>query len=185
MLALLIDTETTGLVENRSMPLDRQPEIIEFYGVLADLDKKSKKRSVLHCLIKPSRPIPTEEGKGKKNIEKLTGITNDMVKDCPSFQDEFDKILTFIEAAPMVIAQNMSFDKDMLDIEFERLGITLKWPPLICTVEQSIHYLGRRLTLADLHEHLLGERFSGAHRAEADTEALLRCAIAMRKRGDL
>lgn len=185
MLAVVIDTETTGLVPNRSLELDRQPEVIEFYGVLSDLDGKSKKRGVLHALIKPKFPIPDKDEKGKKNIAKLTGISNEMVADCQPFSAVAKTIKDFLEKAPLVLAHNASFEKDVLELEYERLGQKLTWPPILCTVEQSIHYLGRRLTLGELHEYLLGERFAGAHRAEADTEALLRCCIAMRKRGDI
>src|SRR6187399_3181485 len=37
MIALVFDTETTDLVTNRTLRLDRQAEVIEFYGVVADL----------------------------------------------------------------------------------------------------------------------------------------------------
>lgn len=185
MIALLLDTETTGLVENRSMPLDRQPEVIEFYGIMADLDKTKAKQEIYHQLIKPQRPIPDKDEKGKKNIAKMTGITNKMVEDCLPFKAHAPAIKLCLEKAPLIIAQNASFERDVLELEFERLGQKVAWPPLVCTVEQSIHYLGRRLTLSELHEHLLGLKFAGAHRAEADTLALLRCAVEMRRRGDL
>jgi hypothetical protein len=73
----------------------------------------------------------------------------------------------------------------MIDLEAKRLNRVIKWPPLVCTVEQSIHYKGHRMNLGDLHEHLLGVRFSGAHRAKEDVDALVRCCVEMRKRGDL
>jgi hypothetical protein len=56
---------------------------------------------------------------------------------------------------------------------------------VICTIEQSVHYTGYRMNLGDLHQHLLGEKFSGAHRAREDVEALLRVCVEMRLRGDL
>lgn len=187
MRAILLDTETTGLVDNRSVALDRLPEVIEFYGVLCDLTRPKKpKLRELSTLIRPARPLSDRpERKGGKTITQITGITNAMLEKAPVFGEVYDEIFPFIESAPLIIAQNASFDREMLDIEAQRLGTTIDWPPIICTVEQTVHYLGYRLSLAALHEHLLGEKFPGAHRAKADTEALLRCCLEMKKRGDL
>lgn len=187
MRALLMDTETTGLVENRSVGLDRLPEVIEFYGVLADLGKPRRPRiRELEHLIRPARALSDVPGrKGGRTITQITGITNAMLEEVPRFGEVAVGIFAFIKEAPVIIAQNASFDVEMLDIEAERLGTKIEWPPVLCTVEQTVHYRGYRLTLGDLHEHLLGERFPGAHRARADTEALLRICLEMRKRGDL
>lgn len=191
MIALLLDTETTGLIDNRSRALDIQPEVIEFFGMLVNLDKPAGKvLSHLHCMIKPLRPfreVRETEGKGKsrKTITEITGITNDMLKKCRPFFWWADKIIGYIEAAPCVIAQNASFDKEVLDMEAERLKRLISWPPVICTIEQSVHYKGYRMNLGDLHEYLTGDRFEGAHRATEDVEALLRVCVEMRKRGDL
>jgi DNA polymerase III epsilon subunit-like protein len=84
-----------------------------------------------------------------------------------------------------VIAHNLSYDRDMLNIEFQRLGHFIAWPPGLCTVEQSVHYKGYRLNLTGLHEYLFGQPFAGAHRARPDVEALTRCCVEMFKRRDL
>lgn len=191
MIALLLDTETTGLIENRSMALDRLPEVIEFYGLITDLrGTKSKRRRELHRMIRPQRPLQEEtvrtaSGRKKRGITEITGITNEMLSRSPPFSDVADEVFSFIEGAPLVIAQNASFDVDMLDIEADRLGRKIAWPPVLCSIEQSVHYKGYRLNLGDLHEHLLGEKFAGAHRAKADVEALARCCVEMHRRGDL
>jgi DNA polymerase III epsilon subunit-like protein len=90
-----------------------------------------------------------------------------------------------IEAAPLVIAHNASFDVEMVDIEAARCGAKIVWPRCLCTVEQSSYVIGHRLTLGALHEHLLGEKFEGAHRAKVDVAALIRCVAEMVKRGML
>lgn len=183
--ALVLDTETTGLIDNRSVGLNRLPEVIEFYGALADL-ASGEVLSELHHLIKPSRPLSdVPEGKGKKTITQITGISNDMLKDAKPFEAVAGLIFDYVERAPLVIAQNASFDKEMLDIEAERIGRTIKWPPVLCLIEQTIHLKGFRLKLSDLHQLLVGEPFTGAHRAKADTMALLRCCVVLHKRGDL
>ncbi len=54
---------------------------------------------------------------------------------------------------------------------------------LICTVESTEHIKGFRLTLTKLHEHLFGEAFPSAHRAENDVRPLTRCFIELYNRG--
>jgi hypothetical protein len=71
----------------------------------------------------------------------------------------------------------------MVDIEAQRLGIELRWPRLVCTVEQTIALKGYRLSLENLHKELFGEPFEGAHRAKADVAALTRCCRELFKRG--
>lgn len=181
MRALLFDTETTGLVGSRLLALDRQPEVIEFYGCLADVDTGKVEKEVEH-LIKPRTPIAQAKVKGKRSITDITGIDDEMVKEAPGFEDVADEVFALIEEAPLVIAHNLSFDVEVVDIEAERLGRTIKWPDQLCTVEVTVHLKGFRMTLSDLYQHLFGETFLGAHRARADVEALLRCCTELRKR---
>jgi hypothetical protein len=49
----------------------------------------------------------------------------------------------------------------------------IKWPDKICTVEQTVHLKGYRVSLSVLHETLFGMPFTGAHRAKVDVSALL------------
>jgi DNA polymerase III alpha subunit (gram-positive type) len=84
-----------------------------------------------------------------------------------------------------VIAHNASFDQEAINIEANRLGRIIKWPTCRCSVEQTIHLKGKRLTLGALHEHLFGARFDDAHRARADVMALVRCCCELHKRGEL
>lgn len=174
MEAFVFDTETTGLVNNATIKLDQQPEVIEFYGCLYDL-KKKKLKAEFDTLIKPKKPVD-------EKITQITGITNDMLKGAPAFKDVADKIAKHIEGAPLAIAHNLSFDMEMLGFEFKRLERKLKWPPVLCTVEQTVHLKGFRLSMSNLHEYLFGETFTGAHRAKVDVHALVRCAVELHKR---
>jgi len=177
MRALIFDTETTGLISNRTVRLDRQPHIIEFYGCIADLKTGEIERE-LDILIKPPVEISAE-------ITKITTITNDLVRDSLPFSAHAADIKSLIESAPLVIAHNMAFDREMVEIEMERAGLTVAWPQILCTVEQTLHMRGFRLTLSALHERLLGAPFSGAHRAKVDVAALLRCCVKLHEKGDL
>lgn len=177
MEALIFDTETSGLVRNRTLKLDKQPEIIEFYGCVVNL-KTGKIKKEYETLIKPKKPI-------EEIITKITTITNEQLEDAPPFAKVAKPIKTFLESGKVVIAHNMSFDKDMVDIEFERMEDKVKWPKMLCTVEQTIHIKGFRFSLSALHDHLFGEPFAGAHRAKVDVAALLRCCVKLHKDGVL
>lgn len=175
MIALLFDTETTGLINNRTLQLDLQPEIIEFHGVIANL-KTGKVSKKLSLLIKPAKPITAE-------ITRITGITNKIVEKRPPFAKVAPSIFKMIEGAPMAIAHNLTFDREMVEIEAQRLGKKVTWPKTLCTVEQTVHIKGFRLTLTKLHEHLFNKTFDGAHRAGGDVAALLRCCVQLHKDG--
>lgn len=177
MKALIFDVETSGLIANRTIKLAKQPEIIEFAAELVDL-ATGEIYLKADYYIRPKEPISEE-------ITKITGITNDELKDKPPFSLQGVLIQELIERAPLVIAHNLSFDQEMIDIELERLGQKVKWPRALCTVEQTVGLKGYRLTLSNLHELLFGVTFDGAHRADVDVAALVRCCIELYKRGVL
>lgn len=177
MIGLIIDTETSGLISNHSIKLDKQPEVIEYFGVLTNL-ATGERLSEFESLIKPKNPVSQE-------IIEITGIDNEMLKDAPPFAAVADAIQRQIENAPVVIAQNMSFDAEMIDTEFERLGKILKWPRKICTVESTLFLKGYRLKQMQLYELLFNETFKDAHRARPDCEALERICVELFARGEL
>lgn len=191
MKAFLFDTETTGLIANHTVKLDLQPSVIEFYGCLADL-KTGEIESDYNTFIKPPKPLSDKPNFGeKKTITQITGITNEMLLGAPSFNDVASDIKRVLECAPVVIAHNMSFDREMIDIEFERIHGKISWPHSLCTVEQTTHIAqtvrlptmrSSRFTLSNLHQYLFDEPFEGAHRARADVAALLRCCVELHKR---
>lgn len=185
MKALIFDTETTGLTKNRTVKLDLQPEIIEFYGQLVNL-KTKKILSKYGTLIKPSKPLSDKPEFGqKKTISQITGITNEMLAKAPSFKQVSKEIFKMIEKSPIAIAHNLSFDSEMIDIEAERLKYEVRWPRKICSVEATIAMKGKRLSLTNLHLELFGEKFEDAHRAKNDVDALTKCCIELFKRGML
>lgn len=178
MLATILDTETTGFPQNRSIKLELQPEVIEYFSATTNLATGERIGSVSR-LIKPAKlPLPAK-------IIEITGITDAMLADQPPFTSRAAEIQHNIESSEVCIAHNASFDREMLDIEFERLGIKLKWPRVICTVEATIHIKGYRLNMAKLHRMLFDEDFKDAHRAENDVNALERCCVELFKQGKL
>lgn len=187
MRAFIFDTETSGLVDNRSLALDKQPEIIEFYGAVVDIED-GERLVEIDSLCRPSLPVPWDSkmvGKRKeKGITEITGMTWDTVKNAPAFSSLMDMIDDALSICTGVVAHNLSFDMDMVELEYQRSSRTIRWPACrLCTVEQTVHLVGHRLTLTKLHELLFDESFKDAHRAGVDTQALIRCTLELRKRG--
>lgn len=168
MKRLFFDTETTGLVKNSATPLDQQPQIIEFYGMIQS--EVGKTIECYHSLFRVGRMLPPK-------ITEITSITDEMLEGQPTFKQEAENLARFIEQADLVVAHNLSFDTAMVNFEMKRAwpGNGFTWPDGMCTVEASEHLKGHRLSLALLHEHLFGEKFTGAHRADVDVKALARC----------
>lgn len=178
MIATIFDTETTALIQNGTIALEQQPFVIEFYGNTVDL-ATGEVIGDLHKVIKPPHPISEE-------ISKITGLTNSDLEGQPKFAIVAGAIRAFLENSPIVIAHNLSFDIEIINFEFTRNGGRLvNWPRQICTVEQTVHLLGKRLTLTNMHQHLFERPFPDAHRARPDVEALTRCCVELYKRGHL
>ncbi len=177
MNALIFDCETSGLIDNHSVALDQQPSVIEFYCCSVDLATGIMSYEY-ETLVKPPKPIDAK-------ITSITTITNEMLKDALPFTDVADKIKLQLESTGLLIAHNASFDKEILDLEFERLGQKIIWPRVCCTVEATVHLSGYRLTQSALHQLLFNEPFAGAHRAKADCAALTRICVELFKRGEL
>lgn len=174
---LVFDTETTNLIGNTLKPIGKQPQIIEFFGLILDTDLKIV--DTLDHLCKPDLPI-------EKLITKITSITNDMVANAPKFSFCALDIKKFIESCDIVVAHNLSYDKQIVDFEMSRASMKVEWPSRgVCTVEATEYMKGYRLRLNDLHMELFGEAFEGAHRAEHDVRALARCYIELINRGEI
>lgn len=178
-LALVFDTETTGLPRHPSTPLNRQPEIIEYGGILYDLAKKQVV-SELSMLIKPRGEVSAE-------ITRITGILPAHLKDSPAFGDE--SVLTPIQAqfalADILVAHNLPFDEGMLRFELERIGgdTEANWPwpeERMCTVQEHYQEWGRRPRLIHLYEHYMQKPLEQTHRALDDCRALLEVCLAGR-----
>jgi DNA polymerase III subunit epsilon len=68
-------------------------------------------------------------------IQKLTGISDQLVQDAPSFKQVSDELLTLLDGA-VLVAHNARFDHGFLVHEFARIGVELKVKTL-CTVRLS------------------------------------------------
>lgn len=162
---IVLDTETSGLVKSESLPLDQQPEIVEFAAVKLDADLKET--AAIEFLIKPRIAV------GPETI-KITGITNEMLADKPSFARVLPAIQTFFLGEDTMVAQSADFDIRMMVFELRRLDRVTKfpWPPRqIDNVElcRDVQYKRKQEMLV---EKIKGKRPDVAHRALADVREL-------------
>lgn len=169
MKTILFDTETTGLLKPSSVPLNEQPRIIEFYAIA--IDENFEPIREFETFINPKVPISEE-------ITNITGISESMVANAPTFIEVLDDISKLFLGAIRLVGHNLQFDKGMLANELRRheREFMFPWPPEnICTVEASTPIKGHRLNLSKLHTIVTGNPHQGAHRAKADVYALVRC----------
>ncbi|MCB0502317.1 MAG: GIY-YIG nuclease family protein, partial [Bacteroidetes bacterium] len=79
-------------------------------------------------LINPLRPI-------QPFVMALTGISNEMVQDAPTFEEVVDRIHLLTENR-IFVAHNVNFDYGFLKSEFKRAGKTFRRKTL-CTIHTS------------------------------------------------
>ena len=87
-------------------------------------------------LLNPERSIPAF-------ITKLTGITNEMVKDAPLFSDIADSFSNFMGYA-IFAAHNVNFDYGFVKAEYGRMGQKFRHPKICTCTSMRKHYPGYR-----------------------------------------
>lgn len=114
-------------------------------------------------LLNPQRPI-------QSFVQKLTGITDNMVKRAPKFEMLAKRIIEITERC-IIVAHNADFDYRMLRQEFRSLGYQFNRDTL-CTVELSKKLIPdeESYSLGKLCKSL-GIPIAGRHRAEGDAFA--------------
>ena len=151
---VVFDIETTGL--------SKEKEMITEIGAVKVADGKIIDR--FSTFVNPQRPISAE-------ITKLTGITDDMVKDAPTIENVLPEFLKFCEDT-VLVAHNASFDTGFIRIVAERAGLGELHHTIVDTLELA------RALLPELNKHKLdivcehlGVTLNGHHRAVNDAEA--------------
>ncbi len=149
----IVDIETTGGQPDR----DR---ITEIAIVMHDGNEIVDR---YETLINPGRSIPYE-------IQRLTGITDEMVRDAPSFYEVARKVVELTEGA-VFVAHNVRFDFSFLKSAFKDLGYNYQRKTL-CTVRLSRNaFPGHRsYSLGNICQDL-GIPIKARHRAMGDAEA--------------
>lgn len=171
---LIFDTETNGLPSNRLLPLDRQPRCTELFGLLCD--EYGNELEVFSSLFNTGE-------KQSEEVIKITGITDAMLAEAPTFNSLLVPIDDFFNKADYIVGHNVTFDIDIITNEFRRSGEEwVRESKPICTVEETEYIKGFRMNLTGLHDYLFGLPFDGAHRAESDVRATKKCFFELKKR---
>ena len=116
-------------------------------------------------LINPETPIP-------RQITTLTGISDEMVKHAPKFEEIAGDLYSHLEGCVMV-AHNSRFDYGFLKSEYKRMGGTLRLRTL-CTVKLSRQlYTNAQGHSLDAIMHRFGLSTDARHRGMGDVQLML------------
>lgn len=150
---VVVDLETTGMVSSFN-------RITEIGAVKI---KGNQIIETFRTLLNPGRSIPL-------NIQQLTGITPEMVKNAPRFEEVAEKFLEFTKGA-IFVAHNVNFDYSFLQLEFQRLEQRFVRPYICTKAGMKKYYPGN----ASYGLKNLSQQYNIAlenhHRALSDAEA--------------
>src|SRR5882757_396013 len=150
----IIDLETTGV----NLGTDRIVEIA-IVKIMPD-GKKTIKRK----LINPEMPIP----QGSTDIH---GITNEMIKDAPTFRQVANELKQFLDNCDLAGYNSNRFDIPMLAEEFLRIGMEFDGKGRKLLDVQKIFHMMEQRTLSAAYRFYCNKELEGAHGAEADATA--------------
>ncbi len=149
-----IDLETTGV----NISLDR---IVEIAIVKINPDGTQQ---VKRKLINPMMPIP-------KGASDVHGITDDMVKDAPTFKQVANEVKQFIDHCDIGGYNSNRFDIPMLIEEFLRVGIDFSTDGRKLVDVQKVFHMMEQRTLSAAYKFYCQKTLEGAHSAEVDATA--------------
>ena len=150
---VIVDVETTGGSPKNSKITEIAMYKFNGAGIIDEFSS----------LVDPEIAIP-------EFIVRLTGITNDHVKNAPKFYEIAKQIIEFCTDS-IFVAHNVSFDYGMFRHEFKNLGFDFRKPHL-CTVESARKILPNHASysLGKL-SRALGIVIKNRHRAGGDAIA--------------
>lgn len=160
-----IDLETTGV----SLSTDRIIEIA-IIKIGTDGARQTKRK-----LLNPGIPIPKESS-------DIHGITDEMVKDAPTFKQSANEIKMFIENCDLGGYNSNRFDIPMLMEEFLRAGMDVDLSTRRMIDVQHIFYTMEPRTLTAAYKFFCEKDLVAAHSAEADVDATIEVLMAQLKR---
>ena len=151
---VFFDLETTGINITR----DRIVEI-SVLKVHPNGKEETKTRR-----INPEMPIPPES-------TAIHGITDDDVKDCPTFKQVAKSFADLLEGCDMAGFNSSRFDVPMLTEEFLRAGVDFDTSKRKFIDVQIIFHRKEQRTLEAAYTFYCNKKLENAHSAEADVVA--------------
>lgn len=203
---LFFDTETAGLPKDWKVPfsiVDNWPRVIQFAWALYNADGHCYKK--YKQLIKPDGwEVPSIKmflDQGLQLPEAIVKssfwIDNNLSQsDCEQHGQPIAKaLLHFINAmqdCKVLIAHNMNFDFNVIAAEMTRIKMFSPNKPIkFCTMMNTINIVkapypngkkGNKFpSLKELHYHLFGIDFDGAHDAGFDVAATAKCFFELKR----
>jgi len=149
-----LDLETTGI----NVSTDKIVEIA-IVKISPDGTQVIKRK-----LINPEMPIP-------KSASDIHGITDEMVKDAPTFKSVANEIKQFIEGADLAGYNSNRFDIPMLNEEFLRAGVSVDVESRKLLDVQKVFHMMEQRTLTAAYKFYCQKNLEDAHSAEADAVA--------------
>lgn len=151
---VFFDLETTGI----NIVKDRIVEI-SFVKVHPNGKEECKTRR-----INPEMPIPPES-------TAIHGITDEDVKDCPTFKEIAKSLAAQIEGCDLAGYNSNRFDIPLLAEEFLRAGVDIDLNKRKFIDVQTIFHKMEQRTLSAAYKFYCDKSLENAHTAEADTMA--------------
>jgi DNA polymerase-3 subunit epsilon len=151
-----IDLETTGV----NLSSDRIVEIA-IIKLMPDNTRVVKRK-----LLNPEMPIP-------KQSSEIHGITDDMVKDAPTFKQSGNEIKQFLDNCDLGGYNSNRFDIPILMEEFLRAGMEVDLSNRRMIDVQHIFYAMEPRTLSAAYKFYCQKELVNAHSAEADISATI------------
>ena len=157
---VIFDLEATGL----DLVNDR---IIQIAYIKVNPDGTEKRENIL---INPEKEIP-------ELVVQLTSITNEMVKDKPTFKELSKELEKEFKGCDFAGFNSNRFDVPLLAEEFLRAGIDFDFSKCRLIDAQNIFHKMERRNLAAAYKFYTGHKMEDdfqAHLADQDTEATYR-----------
>ena len=152
----VFDLETTGI----NVVHDR---IVEICIIKVNIDNTEITKV---WRINPTIPIP-------EVTTAIHGITDEMVKDCPTFQEQAKEILTFIKNCDLAGFNSNKFDIPLLAEEFLRADVEIDMHKVYAVDVQNIFHQKEQRNLSAALRFYCDTELVNAHNAEADVRATL------------
>ncbi len=153
---VVLDLEATGTWVDK----DR---IIEIALIKTDPDGN---RETYEKRVNPAMPIPPV-------VVKLTGISDDDVKDAPVFKDIAHDVIAFIGDSDLGGFNIERFDYPLLRRELIDAGLTLSMEGRRIFDAQKVYHLNEKRDLTAAYKFYCQKDLTNAHSAMADTKATL------------
>lgn len=160
---VVFDLETTGL----DLVNDRIIQISYVKVRPTDKDGEEDRKSIF---VNPGKPIPAF-------VQQLTGITEEMVKDAPTFKQLAKQLADSFTGCDFAGFNSDRFDVPMLAEEFLRVGVDFDFSKCRLIDAQNIYHKREPRNLAAAYRFYTGHKMEDdfrAHRADQDAEATYR-----------